>query len=113
VNAWIRLETVNVLELVDLEVVSSSSEVVRDPARRRTAAESNRCFGLMVHQARARGAPGRRCSSSCARSGAITSGALEGAIAKTRGVAGTTVAIILRRGDQTLQLLVRRRKIHA
>lgn len=28
----IRLETVNVLESVDLEVVSSSSEVVRDPA---------------------------------------------------------------------------------
>ena len=33
----IRLETVNVLELVDLEVVSSSSEVIRDPARNRTA----------------------------------------------------------------------------
>src|SRR5262249_28752805 len=35
-SAWIRLDTVNVLELVDLEVVSSSSEVVRDPARQRT-----------------------------------------------------------------------------
>ena len=38
---------------------------------------------------------------------------LEGTIAKIRGVAGTTVTITLRRGDQTLQLLVQRRKIRA
>jgi RNA polymerase sigma factor (sigma-70 family) len=38
---------------------------------------------------------------------------LEGAIAKIRGVVGTTVALTVRRGDQTLQLVVERRKIKA
>lgn len=38
---------------------------------------------------------------------------IEGAIAKIRGVVGTTVAITLRRGDQTVQLVVQRRKFHA
>jgi len=38
---------------------------------------------------------------------------VEGAVAKIRGVAGTTVAITLRRGDQTIQLVVQRRKLHA
>lgn len=33
VNAWISIETVIVWETVALEVVSSSSEVIRDPAR--------------------------------------------------------------------------------
>src|SRR5262249_50214464 len=35
---------------------------------------------------------------------------LDGAIAKIRGVVGTTVALTLRRGDQTVQLVVERRK---
>lgn len=38
---------------------------------------------------------------------------VEGAVAKIRGTAGTTVAITLRRGDQTIQLVVQRRKLHA
>jgi len=38
---------------------------------------------------------------------------VEGAVAKIRGAAGTTVAITLRRGDQTVQLVVQRRKFHA
>ena len=38
---------------------------------------------------------------------------IEGAIARIRGVAGTTVSVTLRRGDQTLQLVVERRKIKA
>jgi len=36
---------------------------------------------------------------------------IDGAIAKIRGVAGTTVAITLRRGDQSIELVVERRKI--
>jgi hypothetical protein len=35
---------------------------------------------------------------------------LDGAIAKIRGVAGTTLAVTLRRGDQSVQLVVERRK---
>ncbi|HEX4422736.1 MAG TPA: sigma-70 family RNA polymerase sigma factor [Kofleriaceae bacterium] len=38
---------------------------------------------------------------------------VDGAVAKIRGVAGTTVAITLRRGDQTVQLVVQRRKLKA
>ena len=38
---------------------------------------------------------------------------VEGAVAKIRGAAGTTVTITLRRGDQTVQLVVQRRKFHA
>jgi RNA polymerase sigma factor (sigma-70 family) len=38
---------------------------------------------------------------------------VDGAVAKIRGAAGTTVAITLRRGDQTVQLVVQRRKLHA
>jgi RNA polymerase sigma factor (sigma-70 family) len=37
---------------------------------------------------------------------------VDGAVAKIRGVAGTTVAITLRRGDQAVQLVVQRRKLH-
>jgi RNA polymerase sigma factor (sigma-70 family) len=36
---------------------------------------------------------------------------VDGAVAKIRGVAGTTVAITLRRGDKTVQLVVQRRKL--
>lgn len=38
---------------------------------------------------------------------------LDGAIARIRGVPGTTIAITLRRGDHTAQLVVERRKLHA
>lgn len=38
---------------------------------------------------------------------------LEGAIARIRGVAGTTIAITVRRGDETLQLVVERRRFKA
>jgi hypothetical protein len=38
---------------------------------------------------------------------------VEGTIAKIRGAAGTTVAVTLRRGDQSVQLVVQRRKLHA
>jgi RNA polymerase sigma factor (sigma-70 family) len=38
---------------------------------------------------------------------------VDGTIAKIRGVAGTTVAVTIRRGDQTVQLVVERRKIKA
>jgi len=38
---------------------------------------------------------------------------IDGAIARIRGVVGTTVSITLRRGDQTLQLVVERRKLKA
>lgn len=38
---------------------------------------------------------------------------VDGAVARIRGAAGTTVAITLRRGDQTVQLVVQRRKIRA
>jgi RNA polymerase sigma factor (sigma-70 family) len=37
---------------------------------------------------------------------------LQGAIAKIRGAAGTTITVTLRRGDQPVQLIVERRKIH-
>ena len=36
---------------------------------------------------------------------------VDGAIAKIRGIAGTTITVTVRRGDQTLQLIVERRKI--
>jgi predicted metalloprotease with PDZ domain len=36
---------------------------------------------------------------------------VDGAVAKIRGIAGTTITVTVRRGDQTLQLLVERRKI--
>lgn len=36
---------------------------------------------------------------------------VDGAVAKIRGVAGTTITVTLRRGDQTVQLIVERRKI--
>jgi hypothetical protein len=36
---------------------------------------------------------------------------VDGAIAKIRGLAGTTIAVSLRRGDQPLELVVQRRKI--
>ena len=38
---------------------------------------------------------------------------VDGAVAKIRGLAGTTVTITLRRGDQSLQLIVQRRKLRA
>jgi C-terminal processing protease CtpA/Prc len=37
---------------------------------------------------------------------------VEGAVAKIRGAAGTTITVTLRRGDQPVQLIVERRKIH-
>jgi hypothetical protein len=36
---------------------------------------------------------------------------MDGAIGKIRGTAGTTIAVTLRRGDQTVQLVVERRKL--
>jgi RNA polymerase sigma factor (sigma-70 family) len=38
---------------------------------------------------------------------------VQGAVAKIRGVAGTTVAVTLRRGDKPVQLVVERRKMRA
>lgn len=38
---------------------------------------------------------------------------LDGAVAKIRGVAGTKVAVTVRRGDQNIQLLVERKKLKA
>jgi C-terminal processing protease CtpA/Prc len=38
---------------------------------------------------------------------------VEGAVPKIRGAGGTTVTITLRRGDQIVQLVVQRRKLHA
>jgi len=62
VNAWTRLETVNVSEPVDLEVVSSSSEVVRDPAGYRTRSKITATHDLDVAaQVDARFASGYFC----------------------------------------------------
>jgi hypothetical protein len=38
---------------------------------------------------------------------------VDGAIAKIRGIAGTTISVTLRRGDQPLELIVQRRKLRA
>jgi carboxyl-terminal processing protease len=37
---------------------------------------------------------------------------VEGTVAKIRGVEGTTLALTLRRGDQAVQLVVQRLKLH-
>ena len=43
----------------------------------------------------------------------VTQSGLEGAVAKIRGVVGTTVSVTLRRGEQPIVLVVERRKLRA